>query len=135
MREERRGPLPAAEEGSGGHNLSFCLIRRGEKLDRPVAAAVTHLHAVFLREAGESGKLQRGRKVSAHCAVFNPSQRPVSYLLEQCRNSKRTCDPRNMSTGMGSLICSAQRGLLLWYSTREWYSSAPGSPEPAATWP
>lgn len=39
-----------------------------------------------------------------------------------------------MSTGMGSLICSAQRGLLLWYSTKEWYSSAPGSPAPAATW-
>ncbi|TNN66304.1 hypothetical protein EYF80_023440 [Liparis tanakae] len=38
-----------------------------------------------------------------------------------------------MSTGMGSLICSAQRGLLLWYSTKEWYSSPPGSPAPAAT--
>lgn len=47
MREERRSPLLAAKEGSGGHNLSFCLIRRGEKLDRPVAAAVTHLRCLF----------------------------------------------------------------------------------------
>lgn len=57
------------------------------------------------------------------------------HLLEQCRNSKRTCDPRNMSTGIGSLIWSPQRGLLLWYNTKEWYSSTLGSPEPAVTWP
>lgn len=65
--------------------------------------------------------------------VGQQSQTGPTYSLEQCRNSKRTWEPRNMSTGMGSLICSAQRGLLLWYSTSEWYWSEPGSPEPAAT--
>lgn len=111
----------------------------GEKLDKLVSVPIIHLSCldiVYLGVAAASG-LEAGMLMlmvlfPLHNNAFIP-QASSSYLLEQCRNSNRTCDPRNMSTGMGSLICSAQRGLLLWYSTKEWYSSAPGSPEPAAT--
>lgn len=58
-----------------------------------------------------------------------------AVLLEQCLSSKRKCVPWNISRGMGSLICSAQRGLLLWYRTKERCSSTPGSPEPQQTRP
>lgn len=78
MREERRGLLPAAEEGSGGHNLSFRLIRRGEKLDRPVAAAVTHLRAVFL-------KLARGWR------VWEAAKRQEGERSLCCFSSSRQC--------------------------------------------
>lgn len=59
-----------------------------------------------------------------------PPPRPTRHSLEQCRNSKRRCAPRNLSTGIGSFSSSAQRGPLLWYSTKERYSPAGGSPEP-----
>lgn len=39
---------------------------------------------------------------------------PLPHLLEQCRNSKRMWEPRNLSTGMGSFSSSDHRGLLLW---------------------
>lgn len=52
------------------------------------------------------------------------------HSLEQWRNSKRRWEPRKRSMGMGSLMISPQRGLLLWYSTKEWYALRLGSPEP-----
>lgn len=55
---------------------------------------------------------------------------PRAHSLEQWRNSKRRWEPRKRSMGMGSLTISPQRGLLLWYSTKEWYALRLGSPEP-----
>lgn len=52
------------------------------------------------------------------------------HSLEQCLNSKRRCDPLKRSMGIGSLITSLHRGLLLWYSTKERCSGTLGSPEP-----
>lgn len=49
------------------------------------------------------------------CANQVPcSHRSMLHSLEQCLNSKRRWEPRNLSMGIGSLMASPQRGLLLW---------------------
>lgn len=54
----------------------------------------------------------------------------ITDSLEQCLNSKRRWDPLKRSMGIGSLTISLQRGLLLWYRTKERYSLLLGSPLP-----
>lgn len=61
------------------------------------------------------GGIISGRKINLKEKSVSEVNNAV--LLEQCLSSKRKCVPRNISRGMGSLICSAQRGLLLWYRT------------------
>jgi hypothetical protein len=46
--------------------------------------------------------------------IFSRKCEEKSHSLEQCLNSKRRWEPRNLSMGIGNLIISPQRGLLLW---------------------